>query len=409
MTPWLSIVGLGEDGLEGLTPTARVLFDQAEVLIGGRRVFAMVPEDGRERLTWPSPLSALVEEIVARRGQRVCVLATGDPLHDGIGATLANRVPIEEMTIVPAPSAYALACARLGWNRAEVETLTLHGRPLELVHPSVQPGAKLLLLSNGAETPAEVAALLCARGYGPSRMVVFEHMGGPRERRHEGAAEDWNAQGDTQAIADFNTVAVDCVAAPGAALLPRSPGLPDDAFRHDGQMTKREVRAITLAALAPVPGQLLWDVGAGAGSVAIEWLRADPRCRAIAIEREPDRIALIAGNAGALGVPGLEIVAGTAPAALHGLAPPDAVFLGGGVRSANVFEAAWSALKPGGRLVANAVTLEGAAALANWYGELGGEYGGELLRIAISHAGPVGGASVLRPRLPVTQLRLAKT
>ena len=405
MTPWLSIIGLGEDGLAGLTPTACALYDQAEVLIGGKRIFAMLPEDGRERLSWPSPPSALIEEIAARRGQRVCVLATGDPLHYGIGATLANRVPVEEMTILPAPSAFALACARLGWNRAEVETLSLHGRPLELLHASVRPGAKVLLLSNGAETPAEVAGLLRARGYGPSRIVVLEHMGGPRERRHEGTAEDWGAQGDTRGIADFNTVAVNCVAGPGAALLPRSPGLPDDAFRHDGQMTKREVRAITLAALAPVPGQRLWDVGAGAGSVAIEWLRADPRCRAIAIERAPDRIALIAGNAGALGVPGLEIVAGAAPAALEGLESPDAVFLGGGVRSAGVFEAAWAALQPGGRLVANAVTLEGTAALANWHGE----FGGELVRIAISRAGPVGGARVLRPMLPVTQLRLAKS
>jgi precorrin-6Y C5,15-methyltransferase (decarboxylating) len=401
MTPWLSIVGLGEDGLAGLSPTARALFDQAEVLVGGKRVLAMVPEDGRERLAWPSPLGALVEEIAARRGQRVCVLATGDPLHYGIGATLAQSVPIEEMTIVPAPSAYALACARLGWNRAEVETLSLHGRPLELLHASVQPGAKLLLLSNGAETPAEVAGLLRARGYGPSRIVVFEHMGGPKERRHQGRAEDWDVPG----IADFNTVAIDCVAGPGAALLPRSPGLPDPAFRHDGQMTKRELRAITLAALAPVPGQLLWDVGAGAGSVAIEWLRADPRCRAIAIEREPDRIALIAGNAGALGVPGLEIVAGKAPAALAGLAPPDAVFLGGGVRTPGVFEAAWAALKPGGRLVANAVTLEGAAALTRWYDD----HDGELVRIAISRAGPMGGASALRPMMPVTQLRLVKS
>ncbi len=401
MTPWLSIVGLGEDGLAGLSPTARALFDLAEVLVGGKRVFAMVPEDGRERLAWPNPLGALVEEIAARRGQRVCVLATGDPLHYGIGATLANRVPIEEMTIVPAPSAYALACARLGWNRAEVETLSLHGRPLALLHPSVQPGAKLLLLGNGAETPAEVAGLLCARGYGPSRMIVFEHMGGPQERRHQGTAEDWNAPG----IADFNTVAVDCVAGPGAALLPRTPGLPDDAFRHDGQMTKREVCAITLAALAPVPGQRLWDVGAGAGSVAIEWLRADPRCRAIAIEREPDRIALIVGNADALGVPGLEIVAGAAPAALEGLEPPDAVFLGGGVRTPGVFETAWAALQPGGRLVANAVTIEGVAALTRWYDE----YDGELLRIAISRAGPVGGARALRPLMPVTQLRLVKS
>ncbi len=401
MTPWLSIIGIGEDGLEGLTPAARALFDRAEVLIGGKRIFAMVPEDGRERLAWPSPLSALVENIAARRGQRVCVLATGDPLHYGIGVALASRVPIEEMTILPALSAFTLACARLGWNRAEVETLSLHGRPLEPLHPALQPGAKLLLLGTGAETPAKVAGLLCARGYGPSRMVVFEHMGGPKERRVEGTAADW----DVPDIAEFNTVAVDCLAGPGAALLPRSPGLPDDTFRHDGQMTKREVRAITLTALAPVPGQLLWDVGAGAGSVAIEWLRGDPRCRAIAIEHNPDRIALIAGNADALGVPGLEIVEGEAPAALEGLQPPDAVFLGGGVRTPGVFETAWAALKPGGRLVANAVTLGGAAALANWYGE----YDGELLRIAISRAGPMGGASALRPMMPVTQLRLIKS
>ncbi len=401
MTPWLSIVGFGEDGLEGLAPAARAAFDQAEVLIGSERIFAMVPEDGRERLSWPSPLGALVEKIVARRGQRVCVLATGDPLHYGIGVKLASRVPIEEMTIVPALSAYSLACARLGWNRAEVETLSLHGRPLEPLHPALQPGAKLLLLGTGAETPAKVAGLLCARGYGPSRIVVFEHMGGPRERRHEGRAENWDVAG----VAEFNTVAVDCVAGPGAALLPRTPGLPDAAFRHDGQMTKREVRAITLAALAPVPGQLLWDVGAGAGSVAIEWLRSDPRCRAIAIERAPDRIALIAGNAAALGVPGLDIVEGEAPAALEGLAPPDAVFLGGGVRTPGVFETAWAALKPGGRLVANAVTIEGAAALTRWYGE----HDGELVGIAISRAGPVGGASALRPMMPVTQLRLVKS
>ena len=401
MTPWLSIIGLGEDGLEGLTPAARTLYDQAEALIGSKRIFAMLPEDGRQRLSWPSPLSALVEKIVARRGQRICVLATGDPLHYGIGVALASRVPIEEMTIVPAPSAYSLACARLGWNRAEVETLSLHGRPLEPLHPALQPGARLLLLGTGAETPAKVAALLRGRGYGPSRMVVLEHMGGPKERRVEGTAADW----DVPDIAEFNTVAVDCLAGPGAALLPRSPGLPDAAFRHDGQMTKREVRAITLAALAPVPGQLLWDVGAGAGSIAIEWLRSDPRCRAIAIEREPDRIAQIAGNASALGVPGLEIVKGAAPAALEGLAPPDAVFLGGAVRDARVFETAWAALVPGGRLVANAVTLEGAAALASRHEE----HGGELLRIAISRAGPVGGATVLKPMMPVTQLRLVKS
>ena len=401
MTPWLSIIGLGEDGLAGLTPTARALYDQAEVLIGGKRIFAMLPEDGRERLSWPSPPSALIEEIAARRGQRVCVLATGDPLHHGIGATLANRVPIEVMTIVPAPSAFALACARLGWNRAEVETLSLHGRPLELLHPAVQPGAKVLLLGNDAETPAEVAALLRARGYGPSRMVVLEHMGGAKERRLDATAATWQPGGR---VADFNTIAVDCLAGPDAALLPRTPGLPDEAFRHDGQMTKREMRAVTLSALQPVPGQLLWDLGAGSGSIAIEWMRSHPCCRAIAVERYAGRIALIAGNAAALGTPGLEIVEGEAPGALDGLEAPDAAFIGGGLGADGNFETCWDRLKPGGRLVANAVTVEGEQALARWRAELGGE----LTRIAVSRTGAVGTYTGWRPLMPVTQLRAVK-
>ena len=400
MTPWLSIIGLGEDGLAGLTPTARALFDQAEVLIGGRRVFAMVPEDGRQRLSWPSPPSALIEEIAARRGQRVCVLATGDPLHYGIGVALAKAVPMDEMVVIPAPSAFSLACARLGWTVSEVEPLTLHGRPLAILHPAIQPGARLLLLSNDAATPDRVAELLCARGYGPSRMAVLEHMGGAKERRLDATAEAWQPG----RAADFNTIAVDCIAGPDAALLPRSPGLPDEAFRHDGQMTKREVRAVTLSALQPVPGQLLWDLGAGAGSIAIEWMRSHRRCRAVAVERDADRIALIAGNAAALGTPGLEIVEGEAPGALDGLEAPDAAFIGGGLRADGNFETCWDRLKPGGRLVANAVTVEGEQALARWRAELGGE----LTRIAISRAGAVGSYTGWRPLMPVTQLRAVK-
>ena len=400
MTPWLSILGFGEDGLAGLTPAARALFDRAEVLIGGTRQLAMVPEDGRERLSWPSPLTALVEEIGRRRGQRICVLATGDPLHYGIAVTLARHVPPEEMTIVPAASAFSLACARLGWSRAEVETLTLHGRPLELLHPALQPGAKILLLSHDGATPGRVAELLRARGYGRSRLTVLEHMGGVHEGRREATAEAW----DRNAVADFNTLAVDCVAGPETALLPRIPGLPDAAFRHDGQITKREVRALTLAALAPVPGQLLWDVGAGAGSVAVEWMRHHPRCRALAVERNRDRIAFIADNASALGTPGLEIVEGAAPEALEGLEAPDAVFVGGGLRASGNFEACWTALKPGGRLVANAVSVTGEAALAHWHGELGGE----LSRIAVARAEALGAVSGWRPLMPVTQLRVVK-
>ncbi len=359
----------------------------------------MVPEDGRERLVWPSPFDALVDEIERRRGRRVCVLATGDPMHYGVGVTLAGRIPPRDMTIVPAPSAFALACARLGWSRAEVETLSLHGRPLSLVLPALQPGAKLLLLSHDGRTPAQLAALLTGRGFGASRITVLERMGAANERRHDGTAEGWSAA----EVADFSTVALECVAEPEAVVLPRVPGLPDAAYRNDGQLTKREVRAVTLAALGPAPGQLLWDVGAGAGSVAIEWMRHHPRCRAVALERRKDRIALIADNASALGTPGLQIVEGEAPGALEGLERPSAVFIGG-VQSPGTVEACWRALEPGGRLVANAVTVEGEQALARWHAELGGE----LTRIAISRAEALGPYTAWRPLRPVTQLRASQ-
>jgi len=302
--------------------------------------------------------------------------------------------------VVPATSAFALACARLGWSRAEVETLTLHGRPLELLQPAVQPGQRLLLLSDDAATPGAVAALLTARGFGPSRLVVLEHMGGPRERRVDGTAEAWTAHD----LADFNTLAVECIAGPAAVVLPRAPGLPDDAFRHDGQLTKCEVRAVTLSALAPVPGALLWDVGAGCGSISVEWMRAAPRARAVAVERRADRLTLLADNAAALGVPDLEIVEGVAPDALRGLPPPDAVFLGGGLSDPLIFTACWAALAPGGRLVANAVTLEGEAELIRRRAETAGE----LVRLGVSRAAPVGGFLAWHPFHPVTQLRAVK-
>ena len=400
MKPWLSIVGLGEDGLAGLSPAARGLVDAAEVLIGGERHLAMLPEDGRERLTWPSPLLALVDDILARRGQAVCVLATGDPLAYGIGSTLVGRVPIEEITIIPGASAFSLAAARLGWILAEVDCLTLHGRPLALLEPYIQPGAKLLLLSNGPETPAAVAARLLARGAGKSAMTVLAHMGGSRESRISASAEDW---GDPEVPA-LNTLAIDCRLDAGAPLLPRVPGLPDEAFRNDGQLTKREQRAVTLAALAPVAGQLLWDVGAGCGSIAIEWMRAAPRARAIAVEHNKARIAMIAENAEALGAPQLQIVEGKAPLALEGLEPPKAVFLGGGLSTPGLIDACWAALKPGGRLVANAVTLEGEQVLTAWQSRAGGR----LTRIAVARAEAVGPFRGWRPLMPVTQLSAVK-
>ncbi len=306
MAPWLSIVGIGEDGLDGLSVAARALVEGAEVLVGGERHLAMLPEDGRTRILWPKPLRAAFDDIAGCKPRPVCVLATGDPLCFGVGRMLLQRFPVEEVAILPAPSAFSLACARLGWSLPDVETLTVHGRPVAALQPFVQPGARLLILSAGAESPAAVAELLRERGYGRSEIAVLEHLGGPKENLRRGTADDWR----DDRIAELNTIAVDCRAQPGTPLLPRTPGLPDEAFRHDGQLTKREVRAATLAALAPVPGQRLWDVGAGCGSVAIEWLRAAPRSVAVALERRPERLALIAENAQALGAPRLAVVEG---------------------------------------------------------------------------------------------------
>ena len=397
---WLSVIGIGEDGLEGLGPSTRALVDTADVLIGGERHLAMVPKDGRERLAWPSPIRLLVDRLEEMRGRQVCVLATGDPMCFGIGSTLVRRIPREEMLIVPAPSALALTCARLGWPEHEVDLLTLHGRPLALLESHFQPGARLVILSDDAKTPAKVADRLVERGFGDSRMTVLERMGGPAECGLEALAADWrHPPGD-----DFNTIAVELVAGPDAVIRPLIPGLPDDAFVNDGQLTKREVRATTLSALAPSPHALLWDVGAGCGSIAIEWLRIDRRCRAIAIEPRDQRRAMIAENAMALGVRGLQILAGTAPDTLSNLAAPDAIFIGGGASADGVIETCWTALKPGGRLVANVVTLEGEATLLAWRSRLGGS----LTRIVISRAEPVGAFQGWRPLMPVTQWSVTK-
>lgn len=400
MTRWLSIVGVGDDGLDGLPAVARSLVDDAEAFMGGDRHLAMLPDDGREKRPWPSPLSQIMDEIETRRGQRLCVLATGDPMFFGIGVTLARRIPFDEMIVVPAPSAFSLTCARLGWPMADIEAVTLHGRPLELLHPHVQPGAKLVALSEDGSTPGKVAALLSARGYGASTITVLEHMGGEAESVSSGIADEW-ADGTS---ADFNTIAVECIAGPDAPHLPRVPGLPDNAFEHDGQMTKREVRAMTLAALGPTPGACLWDVGAGCGSVAIEWMRAARGASAVAIERHEDRRAMAAANALALGTPTLRIVAGEAPAALDGLPEPDAIFIGGGISTEGLAEACWAALRPGGRLVANVVTVEGEARVS----ALREAHGGELIRVAVSRADKVGPYLGWRPMMPVTQWQAVK-
>lgn len=397
---WLSVVGIGEDGLDGLGPAARALVDAAEVLVGGERHLAMVPPDGREWLVWPSPLKALLDELEARRGRRVCVLATGDPMHFGVGVTLARRFGRDAMTIVPGISAFSLAAARMGWPLAEVTCLTLHGRPLELILPALQPGARILALSHDGGTPAAAAELLRRHGWGPSRLVAMAHMGGAQEHWTEAKAADWSANH----VLDFNTLAIELEATPEARPLPLVAGLPDDAFVHDGKLTKRAVRAATLAMLAPGPGQILWDVGAGCGSVAVEWLRAAHHGKAIAIEPVEERRAMIAENALALGAPQLRVVDGRAPDCLAGLPAPDAVFVGGGITAPGVVETCWSALRPGGRLVANVVTLEGEAQALAWHGRLGGE----LSRIAVSRAEPVGPFTGWKSQMTVTQLAATK-
>ncbi len=400
MNPWLSIVGVGADGLHGISAIARGLIDRADVLVGGQRHLAMVADGAAERLTWATPLSDTVKAIKARRGRRVVVLATGDPMWFGIGVTLARHFPHDEMTILPHLSAFTLAAARMGWPLAETETITLHGRPIDLLALHLAPGARLLVLSENGTTPATVAAFLRARGWGASEITVLENLGGDAERRVDGVADSWN----TGASADLNTLAVRCVPGPDARVQSRAPGLPDDAFVHDGQLTKREVRAATLSALAPLPGQRLWDVGAGCGSIAIEWMRAARGMQAVAIERHAARHALIARNAATLGVPRLRVIGGEAPGALAGLETPDAIFIGGGLSAPGMIDACWPRLRPGGRLVANAVTVEGESILAGWHARLGGA----LRRIAVSRAEPVGGRLGWRTLMPVTQWEAVK-
>lgn len=398
--PWLSVVGIGADGTAGLSPVARALLDAAECLVGGHRHLAMLPDEDRPRLAWQRPLSATVEQIARWRGRRVCVIATGDPMCFGIGTTLARHFSRDELTIVPAPSAFALACARLAWPQHEVELLSLHGRPIDVLGGVLQPRGRLVLLSHDATTPARVAAYLAERGYGRSRMHVLELMGAPAERVRRGTAGEWSCAPGP----DLNTIAVELVADQGTATLARIPGLPDAAFVHDGQLTKSEVRASTIAALAPGPHALLWDVGAGCGSVAIEWMRADRTARAVAVEPDAGRRSLIAQNAAALGTPALRIIDGRAPEALAGLAEPDAIFIGGGLSVPGVVDACWAALRSGGRLVANVVTLESEAVLLEQRARLGGD----LVRISIARAEPVGPFEGWRPMMPVTRWSVTK-
>jgi precorrin-6B C5,15-methyltransferase / cobalt-precorrin-6B C5,C15-methyltransferase len=391
---WLSIVGIGEDGIDALSPVARGLIGDAEIVFGGKRHLALAAAliRGAAR-PWPTPFDRAVEEVLAQRGRPVCVLASGDPFVYGVGSVLAREIDPAEMLAVPAPSAFSLAAARLGWALPETAQVSLHGRALDLVRPHLQPGVRVLALTSDRDGPAALAHLLSDTGFGASSLMVLEALGGKRERIRTATAATF----DLREVDDLNVVAIAVKAGPGARVIARTAGLPNAMFEHDGQITKREIRAVTLSSLAPRRGELMWDIGAGAGSVAIEWMLADPSLRAVAIERRPDRAARIRRNAAAFGVPGLEVVEGEAPAALESLPKPDAIFIGGGATAA--LDAARLMLRIGGRLVVNAVTLETEALLLARYAALGGE----LARLAIARAGAIGGETGWRPAMPVTQ------
>ncbi|GHC96168.1 precorrin-6Y C(5,15)-methyltransferase [decarboxylating] [Streptomyces violarus] len=406
-TAAVTVVGIGADGWDGLTDASRAALSEAEVLIGGpRQLDLLPPRCAGERIAWPSPLRPAVPGLLAAHaGRRIAVLASGDPMFYGIGRALAEEVgEAGALRVMPHPSSVSYAAARLGWPLEDVEVVTLVGRPAARLAAALHDGRRILVLSAGADTPGEVAALLRDRGFGASRMRVLEQLGGAQERTNaEATADDWP---DAQPPGDpLNVVAVTCRRAPDALRLGAVPGLPDDAYEHDGQLTKRHVRAVTLGTLAPAPGELLWDIGGGSGSIAIEWMRTHPSCRAVTVERDPVRAARITRNADRLGVPGLRVVTGAAPAVLAELPPPDAVFVGGGLTAPGLLDACWEALPAGGRLVANTVTLESEALLADAHRR----HGGELVRLAVAHAVPVGGFTGWRQAMPVTQWAAQKT
>jgi precorrin-6Y C5,15-methyltransferase (decarboxylating) len=398
---WLAVVGIGEDGAAGLGDEARRLIGEAEFVFGGRRHLALAQRliKGEAR-AWPNPFDTAMRDVVSLSGKKVCVLASGDPFLHGVGATLARHAPVDEMIVIPAPSAFSLAAARLGWALQDVETVSLHGHAIDLIRPLLQPKRRVLALTSDGDGPAAVAALLARLGFGSSKLTVLEALGGPDERIRAATASSF----DLENVNALNVLALEIESSPKARVLPLTAGRADDLFEHDGQITKREVRAVTLAALAPRRGELLWDVGAGSGSISIEWMLADPAMRAVTIEANAERAARIRRNAQGFGVPGLTVVEGAAPTALAGLPTPDAIFIGGGGTDEGVIDAAIDALPPGGRLVANAVTLEMEALLLARHAELGGE----LVRIAISRETAIGSMSGWRPAMPVTQWNWVK-
>jgi len=396
---WLSIVGIGEDGIEGLSDVGRELIRSAAIVFGGARHLLLATSliQGVRR-PWSTPFDQSVAEVLAHRGRAVCVLASGDPFFHGVGSLLSPHVSREETITVPAPSAFSLAASRLLWPLPQTVLLSLCGRSIDFIRPHLHPTARILVLTSDHRAPAELAHLLCEIGFGHSQLTILESLSGPAERIRTARADRFALE----AIGPLNTVAIEVVADSGARILARAAGLADELFEHDGQITKREIRALTLSALAPRRGEFLWDVGAGSGSVAIEWLLADASLNAIAIEQRSDRAARVKRNAAAFGVPHLQLIEGSAPTALEGLAAPDAIFVGGGATAPGMLDAVQSALRSSGRLVVNAVTLEAEGILLKYQSR----WGGLLRRVAIAHANPIGKEARMlgwRPALPITQ------
>lgn len=393
---WLSIIGIGEDGRAGLTSTASGLIDAAELIVGGRRHLDLVGPTRGEKVEWEKPLEATATTILARRGRPVAVLVSGDPFWFGAGVTLARAIPVEEMLVLPSVSSFSMAASRLGWALQDVTTLGLNMKGLTpLIRRYLHQGRRILALALNGDTPREVAAVLTASGFGQSEIIVMEALGGRRERVRRARAMDF----DLSDVDPLNVIAVDVVAGAEALPIPYTAGLPDRYFENDGQLTKREIRAVTLSSLRPGAGELLWDVGAGSGSIGIEWLLAHPSNKTIGIERDRERAARAMRNAVTLGVPQLHVEMGPAPEALRGLPRPDAIFIGCGTGGGDVIAACWAALKGGGRIVVNAVTLESELSLLAAHRA----HGGTLLRLGVERAEPVGSRTTWRPALPIIQ------
>jgi precorrin-6Y C5,15-methyltransferase (decarboxylating) len=401
MTAWLTVIGITEKGLSGLSAETLSYIESAQVLVGGERQLGKVFGNSALRIDWRDGLDATHDKIAEHASERVVVIASGDPLHYGIGARLVKRFGADAIHFVPSPGAFSLAASRMGWSLPDVICLTVHGRPLEAVNLHLVPGAKLLLLSWDGTTPNALAALLSSKGFGDSRISVLEHMDGDEEARADGLAHNWSID----QTANLNTIAVECIAGPDTQFWSRVPGLPESAYEHDGKITKREVRAATLAALAPLPSETLWDVGAGSGAVGIEWMRIDTHNRTISFENDEAKCDVIERNAKNLGVPMLKVLPGDFLGTLKEMdQTPDAIFIGGGVSDPNVLNACWDQLSTNGRIVANGVTIKAHRALMVFHSE----HGGDLVRISIARSGNVGSMTALRPLMDVLQLKAIK-